>query len=95
MSEQHADEACYEAMIDALQAFVANMGEHVSEMQAAAATCVENTEDDPAAARAAASLAGKLQAIQEAAAQAGTIAQQMQDELERIRAAAAKADSIN
>ena len=54
MSEQHADEACYEAMIDALQTFVTNMGEHVSEMQAAAATCVENTEEDTAAARAAA-----------------------------------------
>ena len=94
MSEQYANEANYEAMISALQTFVSNMSEHVSTMQQASQTCLENTDGDPAAEKAAASLSQKLQAIQNAANEANSIAQKMAAELEEIRAAAAKADSI-
>lgn len=88
----HADEQSYEEMISVLQDFLSKAEEQCGVMESAGTDCVDNTEGDAAAEKANAKLQkcigdirGTFEAIQ------GVITA-LQEELEDIREAVAKAN---
>ena len=91
----NADEQSYEEMISALQTYVSQVEEQCGVMESAGNDCVDNTDGDPAAEKSNAKLqqcVGKIRSSVEAIQ--GIIAA-LQQELEDIREAAAKADQID
>ena len=87
-----ADEQSYEEMISALQKFVADANEQCEVMQRAGTDCVDNTDNDPAASKANNKLMSCVSGIRSAVAEIQDIAAKLQEELEDIRSAAAKAN---
>ncbi len=90
-----ANEESYEEMINALQSFMSSAQEECSVMESAAADCVDNTGGDPAAEKASERLKKCVSDIRSALESIQEVISAMQDELERIREAAAKADSFD
>lgn len=90
----YADEQSYEEMISALQTFITQVSDACGDMEAAGTDCVDNMDGDPAAEK------GNARIQQCAARFRGTLgtAQKviaaLQEEMEEIRKAAAKADSM-
>ncbi len=87
----YADEQSYEEMIQALQKFSADAEEQCSVMESAGQDCVDNTDGDPAAERSNGKLQKCVGDIRSALEDIQGIAAALQQELEDIRAAAAKA----
>lgn len=88
----YADEQSYEEMIAALQNFMTEVEEQCGVLESAGTDCVDNTDGDPAAEKAdeklqicVGDIRGTLETIQ-------NIAYALQQELEDIREAAAKAN---
>lgn len=89
----YADEQSYEEMIEALQRFSSEAEEQCTVMESAGADCVDNTGGDPAAERSNAKLQKCVGNIRSALEAIQGIASALQEELEEIREAAAKAAS--
>jgi len=91
----YADEQSYEEMISALQAFVSQVGEQCDVMEGAGNDCVDNTDGDPAAEKSNAKLQQCVSNIRSATESVQGIISALQEELEDIREAAAKADQAD
>lgn len=89
-----ASDESYEEMINTLQKFLREAEEECSTMQSAGQDCVDNTENDPAATKANDSLQGCVEGIRTACETIQGIVSALQDELDRIHEATAKADSL-
>jgi len=87
----YADEQSYEEMIQALQKFSSDTAEQCSVMESAGKDCVDNTEGDPAAEKSNGKLQRCVGNIRNALGDIQGIAAALQQELDDIRAAAAKA----
>lgn len=87
-----ADEQSYEEMISALQTFVSQTEEQCSVMESAGKDCVDNTDGDPAATKADSKLQKCVGDIRATCETINGIISALQEELEEIRAAAAKAN---
>ena len=87
-----ADEQSYEEMISALQMFVSQAEEQCGVMESAGNDCVDNTDGDPAASKANAKLQKCVGQIRATFETINGIISALQEELEEIRAAAAKAN---
>ena len=90
----YADEQSYEEMINALQNFMSQTQEQCEVMTRAGADCVDNTDHDPAAVKGNERLGECVQSITATFEIIQNVIAALQDELERIREAAQKADSI-
>lgn len=88
-----ADEQSYEEMIQALQKFQSEMEEQCSVMESAGQDCVDNTDGDPAAERSNGRLQKCVGDIRGALKNIQGIAAALQQELEDIKEAAAKASA--
>ena len=89
-----ANEQQYEDMISALQTFRSAAQEKCQTLSSAGNDCVDNTENDPAATKANASIQKCVGEISSALEDVERIEQALAEELEEIRAAAAKADNL-
>lgn len=87
----YADEQSYEEMIQALQKFNRDTGEQCSVMESAGQDCVDNTDGDPAAEKSNGKLKKCVGNIRGALEDIQGIAAALQQELEDIREAAARA----
>lgn len=87
----YADEQSYEEMIQALQKFNRDTAEQCSVMESAGQDCVDNTDGDPAAEKSNGKLQKCVGNIRSALEDIQGIAAALQQELEDIRAAAARA----
>lgn len=87
-----ADEQSYEEMISTLQTFISNLDEQCTVMQQAGIDCVDNTDGDPAAGSANTKLQQCVGKIRENSETISGIIAALQQELEDIREAAAKAN---
>lgn len=90
-----ADEQSYEEMIKALQNFEKQVEEQCTVMQNAGKDCVDNMDGDPAAEKSNERLNGCIQGIRGTFETVRNIIAALQEELERIREAARKADSTD
>ena len=88
----YADEQSYEEMISALQTFLQNAEEQCVAMEAAGTDCVDNTDGDPAAEKSNARLQKCIGSIRESFEAIEGVIAALEQELEDIREAAAKAD---
>lgn len=88
-----ADEQAYEEMINALQTFVSQADEQCGVMESAGNDCVDNTENDPAAEASNSKLQKCVGDIRSTFETIQGIITALQEELEDIRAAAAKAQA--
>lgn len=91
----YADEQSYEEMISTLQTFVSQVSEQCEVMSSAGTDCVDNTDGDPAAEKSNAKLQECIKNIQSATESVQGIISALQEELEDIREAAQRADSID
>ena len=90
-----ADEQSYEEMVAALQNFINELEEQCTVMETAGRDCVDNTDGDPAASKSnekISNIANKIRGTFETVE--GIIAA-LNEEIERIRIAAQKADKID
>lgn len=88
-----ADEQSYEEMINALQTFLSQAEEQCGVMESAGQDCVDNTDGDPAAEASNSKLQKCVGDIRATFETIQGIITALQEELEDIRAAAAKAQS--
>ncbi len=89
---QMADEQSYEAVISALGQFQSKIAESCNQMDAAGKDCVDNTGGDPAAQTSAANLSKCVSAIEATFPRIQSIQNGLRQELEAIKAAAARAN---
>ena len=89
-----ANEQQYEEMISALQTFKTEAQEKCQTLTAVGSECVENTQNDPAAAKSNSSVQQCVGQIEAQLEEIDRIAQELADELDRIREAAAKANNL-
>lgn len=89
----YADESSYEEMISALQTFLTQAEEQCGVMESAGNDCVDNTDGDPAAEKSNARLQKCLSDIRATFGTIQGIIAALQQELEDIREAAAKANA--
>ncbi len=90
-----ADEQSYEEMIGSLQAFMSAVSEACGDMEAAGNDCVDNTDNDPAAEKSNARLQQCTARIRGTLETAQQVIGDLQQELEDIRQAAARAASAD
>ena len=90
----YADEQSYEEMIQALQKFSSDTAEQCSVMESAGKDCVDNTEGDPAAEKSNGKLQRCVGNIRNALGDIQGIAAALQQELDDVRAAAAKEAAV-
>ena len=88
----YAEEQSYEEMISALQSFMSEVEEQCSVLESAGNDCVDNTDGDPAAEKANAKLQKCVGDIRASLESIQGIIAALQQELEDIREAAAKAN---
>lgn len=88
----YADEQSYEEMINALQTFLSETEEQCSVMENAGTDCIDNTDGDPSAEKAAAKVQKCVSDIRSTFETIQSIISALQQELEDIREAAAKAN---
>ena len=88
-----ADEQAYEEMISTLQTFISQVDEQCGVMESAGQDCVDNTDNDPAAEASNSKLQGCVGNIRATFDTIQEIITALQEELEDIRAAAAKAQA--
>lgn len=88
----YADEQSYEEMISALQTFMTEVDEQCGVLESAGNDCVDNTDGDPAAEKANAKLQKCVSEIRATLETIQGIISALQQELEDIREAAAKAN---
>lgn len=91
----YADEESYEEMISKLQTFISDVEEQCGVMESAGNDCVDNTDNDPAAAKSNARLQQCVTGIRSATESIQGIISALQQELDDIRAAANKANQID
>lgn len=91
---QYADEESYEEMIRALQNFMNQVSENCNIMESAGKDCVDNTDNDPAAVRGNERMGQCIGRIRATFTTVQSVISALQQELEDIRSAAAKANSI-
>ena len=94
MADNRAGTEQSEAMIQQLQQFKSTVSENCALMQSAAAECAENMPDDPAAAKASSAVGTHCSSIFAQLEVVDQVISDLQEELEEIMAAAAKADGI-
>ncbi len=87
----YADEQSYEEMIQALQNFMNQVSENCSIMEQAGRDCVDNTDNDPAAARGNEKLGACIQRIRGTFGTVQSVISALQEEMEDIQKAASKA----
>lgn len=87
-----ADEQSYEEMISTLQTFVSEAEEQCNAMESAGTDCVDNTDGDPAAEKANGKLQKCVSDIRGTFESINGIITALQEELEDIREAAARAN---
>ena len=90
-----ADEQSYEEMISALQTFLSQAEEQCGVMESAGNDCVANTDGDPAAEKSNERLQKCVSDIRATFETIQGIISALQEELEDIREAAAKANSAD
>lgn len=91
---QVADEESYEEMIRALQNFLSQVSTQCQVMSDAGTDCVDNTENDPAATKAAAKLQSCIGKIRGTFGDIQGIVAGLQKQLNDIREAAQAANNI-
>lgn len=91
----HVDEQSYEEVISALQSFINNVSDACDTMEAAGNDCVDNTDGDPAAEKSNAKLQECVSRFRGTLGTAQNVISAMQQELEAVRTAAAKANSMD
>lgn len=94
MADNRAGTEAYEAMIQELQKFKSTVSENCALMQSAAAECAENMPEDPAAAKASSAVGTHCSNISAQLEVVDQVIRDLQEEMEEIQAAAAKADGI-
>lgn len=94
MADNRAGTEAYEAMIQELQKFKSTVSENCALMQSAAAECAENMPEDPAAAKASSAVGTHCSNIAAQLEVVDNVIRDLQEEMEEIQAAAAKADGI-
>jgi len=82
------------AMMEALTQFKNNVSTATMELASAGSDCANNLEDDPAGAKANASLSQKIGKINEQVGEAARIAILLQEELEKAMEANRKSDDF-
>ena len=90
---QVADESAYEEVIQRLRAYTSKVFESMQQMRTAGVNCVDTTDQDPAAVRSNDNLQKALNEMNESLNKIYELISKLQAELERIREAAAKANS--
>ncbi len=90
-----ASEQSYEEMINKLNQYCSEVEEQCSVLRSAGSDCVDNTDNDPAAAKAAAKIDRCASDISQNLETVQQIIRALQEELEQIREAAAKADRFD
>ena len=88
-----SDEQSYEEVIQKLRAYTSKVFEAQSAMYKAGQDCVDNTDEDPAAVRSNGNLQKAIGNISNSVMTINQIIAALNQELEQIRAAAAKANS--
>lgn len=91
----YADEQSYEEMISALQTYVSQVEEECGVMESSGNDCVDNTDGDPAASTSNEKLQQCVGKIRSATESIQGIIAALQQELEDIREAAAKANQTD
>lgn len=91
----YADEQSYEEMITALNNFMSQTEEQCAVMEQAAIDCVDNTDNDPAAMKSQERLSKCVGNIRGTFGTIQSIIRALQEELEAIREAAAKANQMD
>lgn len=91
----YADEQSYEEMISELQNFISEGDEECTILDNAGRDCIDNTDGDPAAEKCSFKLQECTGNIRNAFQSIQGIIQALQQELEHIREAAHRADSID
>lgn len=91
----HVDEQSYEEVISALQSFINNVSDACDTMEAAGNDCVDNTDGDPAAEKSNAKLQECVSRFRGTLGTDQNVISAMQQELEAVRTAAAKANSMD
>lgn len=91
----YADEQSYEEMISALQTYVSQVEEECGVMESAGNDCIDNTDGDPAASTSNEKLQQCVGKIRSATESIQGIIAALQQELEDIREAAAKANQAD
>lgn len=94
MADNRAGTEAYEEMINVLNQFKGTVSENCSQMQSAASECAENMPEDPVAAKASAAVGKHCSNIQAQLEVVDKVIQDLQEEIEEIQAAAAKANDI-
>ena len=89
-----ADESSYEAVIAELQKFVSEAGEQCDVLVSAGEDCVDNTDNDPAAAKASDAVSKCASDIGKSLEEINDVISALQEELEEIREAAKEADRM-
>ena len=91
----YADEQSYEEMITALQNFMTQVSDNCDIMESAGKDCVDNTDNDPAAVKGNEKLGACIKRIRGTLGTVQTVIVGLQQELEDIRRAAARANSAD
>jgi len=81
-------------MMSALGQFISKVSEATAELQSAGKDCADNLGDDPAGAKANASLSQKIGKINEQVSEANNIVRKLQEELEDIQRRAQAANDF-
>lgn len=92
---ERASEESYEEMINKLNQYCGEVEEQCSVLRSAGSDCVDNTENDPAAEKAAAKIDRCASDISQNLEDVQQIIKDLQEELETIREAAAKANRFD
>lgn len=87
----YSDEQSYEEMISILQNYIAQVEEQCGVMEKAGEDCVDNTDNDPAAEQSNAKLQQCVSQIRSSEEAIQEVIVGLQQEMEEIREAAAKA----
>ena len=94
MANNMASEEAYEEMIAALSQFESAVSENCAEMQSSAAECAENMQGDPAAAKASEVVGKHCNSILAQLEEVDKIIAALQQEIEKIKATAARSNSF-
>ena len=87
-----AKDESYQEVISQLDAYIKKVEESCTTLESAAKDCVDNTDNDPAAARSSENLSKAIAKIQEQMPNIRAVMQAMQAQLERIHQAASEAE---
>jgi len=92
---ERSSEQSYEEMISKLNQFCSEVEEQCSVLRSAGSDCVDNTENDPVAEKAAAKIDRCASEISQNLEEVQNVIRDLKEEMEQIRESAAKADRFD